>query len=260
MKILNLENVCLDYYSDNGETKALDNVSFSINKGEFVSIVGPSGCGKTTILSLISGLIKPTSGTITLNGFDIQKISTDKNVLKDNYIGYMFQKDQLFEWRTVMSNVLLGLEITHTKTKDNVEYAKDLLKKYGLWEFKDKYPYELSGGMRQRVALIRTLALHPKILLLDEAFSALDFQTRINVCDDIYHILKTEDITSILVTHDITEAITMSDKVIVLTNRPAKVKTIHQMHFDTSLTPLKRRETKDVSKYFDVIWRELNNE
>ena len=257
MKVLEFESVCLNYYSANGETIALDNVSFKVNKGEFVSIVGPSGCGKTTILSLISGLIKPTKGVITLNGKDINTRTTKDN---DSFIGYMFQKDQLFEWRTVMKNVLLGLEITHKNTPENVQYVQTLLKKYGLWEFKDKHPHELSGGMRQRVALIRTLALKPQILLLDEAFSALDYQTRLNVCDDIHDILKQENVTSILVTHDIAEAISMSDKIIVLTNRPAKVKNVHIMDFDSSLTPLKRRENKLVNVYFDKIWRELNND
>ncbi|MBP5651467.1 MAG: ABC transporter ATP-binding protein [Clostridia bacterium] len=257
MKVLQFKNVCLNYYSDKGETVALENVNFDVNEGEFVSIVGPSGCGKTTILSLISKLLTPTKGNILLNGVDITQINKDT---KDNFIGYMFQKDQLFEWRTIFKNVTLGLEITHQNTQENIEYANTLLKKYGLWEFKDKHPHELSGGMRQRVALIRTLVLHPKIMLLDEAFSALDFQTRINVCDDIHTILKQENITSILVTHDITEAITMSDKIIVLSNRPAHVKNIHKMNFDKSLTPLKRRESENVSKYFDIIWKELNNE
>lgn len=243
MSILKFDNVSLAYFSDDGETQALKNVSFDINDGDFVSIVGPSGCGKTTILSLISGLITPTSG----------KIEKDPN----STCGYMFQKDHLFEWRNILNNVYLGLEITHQKTKENMEYVDALLKKYGLWEFRHKYPNQLSGGMRQRVALIRTLALKPKIMLLDEAFSALDYQTRLNVCDDVSKILKAEKITSILVTHDIMEAITMSDKIIVLSKRPATVKCIHDINLSQYGTPLERREHPEVSDYFNILWKEL---
>lgn len=243
MAILKFNNVSLTYFSDNGETEALKNINFDINEGEFISIVGPSGCGKTTILSLISGLLKPTNGSIEIKeGFTC---------------GYMFQKDHLFEWRNILNNVYLGLEITHTKTPENIEYVNNLLKKYGLWEFRNKYPNELSGGMRQRVALIRTLALKPKIMLLDEAFSALDYQTRLNVCDDVSKILKAENITSILVTHDITEAITMSDRIIVLTKRPAHVKTIYDIDLSKYGTPLERREHPEISEYFNNLWKEL---
>ena len=243
MSILKFDKVSLTYFSDNGETEALKDINFSINEGEFVSIVGPSGCGKTTILSLISGLIKPTSG----------------DIIKDRDIecGYMFQKDHLFEWRNILNNVYLGLEITHKKTPENMEYVNNLLKKYGLWEFRNKYPNQLSGGMRQRVALIRTLALRPKIMLLDEAFSALDYQTRLNVCDDVSKILKDENVTSILVTHDITEAITMSDKIIVLTKRPASVKKIYEINLSQYGTPLEKREHPEISKYFNELWKEL---
>ena len=243
MAILKFDNVSLTYFSDNGETQALNNINFEVNEGEFVSIVGPSGCGKTTILSLISGLLTPTSGTIMKND--------------DNGCGYMFQKDHLFEWRNILNNVYLGLEITHKKTKENMDYVNDLLKKYGLWEFRNKYPNQLSGGMRQRVALIRTLALKPKIMLLDEAFSALDYQTRLNVCDDVSKILKEENVTSILVTHDITEAITMSDKIIVLTKRPASIKAIHNIDLSQYDTPLQRREHPEISIYFNKLWKEL---
>lgn len=243
MSILKFDNVSLAYFSDDGETQALKNVSFDINDGDFVSIVGPSGCGKTTILSLISGLITPTSGKIEKNS--------------NSTCGYMFQKDHLFEWRNILNNVYLGLEITHQKTKENMEYVDALLKKYGLWEFRHKYPNQLSGGMRQRVALIRTLALKPKIMLLDEAFSALDYQTRLNVCDDVSKILKAEKITSILVTHDIMEAITMSDKIIVLSKRPATVKCIHDINLSQYGTPLERREHPEVSDYFNTLWKEL---
>lgn len=269
MNILSFKNVYLTYFSDNGETLALKDVNFDVKPGEFVSIVGPSGCGKTTILSLISGLLRPTSGEIVVNGNIMdgnkksalkKQKSTKTNEDNDNFIGYMFQKDQLFEWRTVQKNVELGLEIRHKKTPQNIEYATNLLKKYGLYEFKDKYPSQLSGGMRQRVALIRTLALKPQIMLLDEAFSALDYQTRLSVCDDIASILKQENVTSILVTHDITEAIVMSDRVIVLTARPATVKNIHKIDLNNLVTPLHKRESNEARKYFDIIWGELQNE
>lgn len=246
--MLELKNVGFNYYSKNGETVALKNVSFKVAEGELVSIVGPSGCGKTTILSLISGLLEPSTGEVIV-----------KNKTNDFWAGYMFQKDHLFDWRTIKDNVLIGLEIQHNKTEENVKHVINLLNKYGLGDFVNKHPNELSGGMRQRVALIRTLALNPKMLLLDEPFSALDFQTRLNLCDDVYKILKTEHKTAILVTHDISEAISMSDRIIVLTNRPSTVKNIHTINLKNS-TPLKRREEANFQKYFDEIWKELCDE
>ena len=247
MQILKLDKVSLTYFSNKEETQALKDVTFAINEGDFVSIVGPSGCGKTTILSLISGLITPTSGTI--------KISDKYN---SSFVGYMFQKDNLMDWRTVLGNVYIGLEIKKQKTKENIEYVNSLLKKYNLWEFKDKYPSQLSGGMRQRVALIRTLALRPSILLLDEPFSALDYQTRLDVCDDVYNIIKSEKLTTILVTHDISEAISLSDKIIILSHRPASVKSILDVNMlDEDNTPFKRRESIKAKEYFEQIWREL---
>ena len=188
-KILEVKNICKTYQSKNGEIEALKNISFDINEGEYISIIGPSGCGKSTLLSIISGLENKSSGEIYING----------------KIGYMLQKDNLLEWRTIYKNVLLGLEIQKENTQENRKYVEELLKKYGLYEFKDKYPTQLSGGMRQRVALIRTLAIRPKILLLDEAFSALDYQTRLMVTEDIFKILKAENITALMVTHDISE-------------------------------------------------------
>ncbi len=246
MQVLSLENVTLTYFTNSGETKAIDNLNMQVDAGEFVSIVGPSGCGKTTILHLISGLIKATSGTVST--------STPET---SDFIGYMFQKDNLFEWRTIQSNVYLGLELQDKKTKENTDYADSLLKKYGLWEFRNKYPRELSGGMRQRVALIRTLALRPSILLLDEAFSALDYQTRLNVCDDVYKIIKEEKLTAILVTHDISEAISLSDRIIILSSRPARVKKEIILDYDINDTPLHRRQSHRAEEYFDTIWREL---
>ena len=193
-KILEVKDICKTYQSQNGEIEALKNISFDICEGEYISIIGPSGCGKSTLLSIISGLENKTSGEVYIDG----------------KIGYMLQKDNLLEWRTIYKNVLLGLEIQKENTPENRAYVEELLKKYGLYEFKDKYPTQLSGGMRQRVALIRTLAIRPKILLLDEAFSALDYQTRLMVTEDVYKILKAENITALMVTHDISEGILQS--------------------------------------------------
>lgn len=252
MSILSLKNVSLTYFSDIGETHTLNNITFDIEKSEFISIVGPSGCGKTSILNIVSGLVSATSGEVMVDGFAPN--------IKNDFIGYMFQKDLLFEWRTVLKNVYLGLEIQNKKTKENVEYANSLLKKYDLWDFRNNFPSQLSGGMRQRVALIRTLALQPKIMLLDEAFSALDYQTRIKICDDVHRILKNEGITSILVTHDLAESISVSDRIIVLSSRPATVKSIHKVDFNSNLTPLQRRESGEFKGIFKQIWEELQNE
>lgn len=251
MEYLSFKNVNFNYFTKDGEFEALKNLSFSIKKGEFVSIVGPSGCGKTTILSLIAGLLEPTKGDILLDG---EKV-------KGANIGYMFQKDQLFEWRNIYKNILLGLEIKNKKKNaSDDEYINRLLKNYGLIDFKTKYPSELSGGMRQRVALIRTLAVKPKLLLLDEPFSALDYQTRLDVCDDVKKIIKEEKQTAILVTHDISEAISLSDRVFILSKRPATLHKIEIMNFNKDLTPLKRRDDKNFASYFNSIWRELSNE
>lgn len=198
-KILSLKNISKKYQAKNGEIVAIENISFDVEKGKFVSIIGPSGCGKSTLLSIISGLEEKNSGSIFIDNEEVIGLSAK--------IGYMLQKDSLLEWRTIYDNVVFGLEVKRIKTKENEEYVINLLKKYGLYEFKDKYPTQLSGGMRQRVALIRTLAIKPRILLLDEAFSALDYQTRIMVTNDIFQILKNEQITVLMVTHDISEGI-----------------------------------------------------
>lgn len=240
--VLEIKNICKIYQAKNGEVEALKNISFNVEEGEYVSIIGPSGCGKSTLLSIISGLETKTSGEIRTNG----------------KIGYMLQKDNLLEWRTIYKNVLLGLEIQKENTQEEQEYVNTLLKKYGLYEFKDKYPAQLSGGMRQRVALIRTLAIRPKILLLDEAFSALDYQTRLMVTEDIYKILKNENITALMVTHDISEAISMSDRIVVLSDRPATVKNIYNIDFEIeNRTPLNCRESPKFSQYFNLLWKEL---
>lgn len=250
-KILTFDNVSFSYFSKAGETKAIENLDFSVEDGEFLGIVGPSGCGKTTILSLISGLIHCSSGRILLEGEEITKPSND--------IGYMLQKDELFEWRKVLSNVLLGLEITHMKNKESTAKAIEILSKYGLKEFVNKYPGELSGGMRQRVALIRTLLLNPKIMLLDEPFSALDSQTRLAVCNDVQEIIRKEAKTVIFVTHDISEAISMCDRILVLTPRPTTLKKVFDIKFDNAYTPLMRREKAEFADYFNAIWKEIQN-
>lgn len=251
-KLLEIKNVNLTYQSKTSETIAIEDLNLEVNKQEFVSIVGPSGCGKTTILSMVAGLLSPTHGEIKVLGKKIEKPTTDT--------AYMFQKDNLFEWLTIQKNAELGLEIQKKKTQETIKYTNELLDKYGLGEFKKHHPRELSGGMRQRAALIRTLATSPSLLLLDEPFSALDYQTRLVVQDDIHSIIKSEQKTAILVTHDISEAISMSDKIIVLTKRPGKVKTIIELDFDKSLTPFKRRQEKHFNKYFSKVWGELKNE
>lgn len=242
-EVLKVKQISKTYQAMNGEVEALKDISFSIQEGEFVSLIGPSGCGKSTILSIIAGLEEKSAGEIEIDG----------------EIGYMLQKDSLLEWLTIYKNVLFGLEIRGQKTTENVQYVDNLLKKYHLYEFKDKYPNQLSGGMRQRAALIRTLAIKPNILLLDEAFSALDYQTRIMVTKDIYDILRKEQKTALIVTHDISEAISMSDRVIILSNRPATVKEILPIQFDMeNRTPLNCRESPKFSKYFDTIWKGLD--
>ncbi|MBE5746055.1 MAG: ABC transporter ATP-binding protein [Clostridiales bacterium] len=261
--LLKIENLSLTYHSSRGETEALKNVNFDVNVGEFIAIVGPSGCGKTTLLNIIGGLLQKSRGNIYLDGKKIYEENSKKHQFNNN-IGYMFQRDHLFEWRTILDNVKLGLEFDKKLTKSEKikkeEYILFLLEKYGLIDFKNKYPRELSGGMRQRVALIRTLALNPKILLLDEPFSALDFQTRLKVCDDVSNIITKENKTALLVTHDISEAISLSDKILVLSKRPATVKKIVDIDLKSSGLPLKRRENKNFSKYFEEIWRNIKDE
>ena len=249
--MLVLKHISEKYQDKTGEVEALKDINLSIRRGEFISIVGPSGCGKSTLLSIISGLLKPTSGEIYIAGEPINGIS-DK-------VGYMLQKDNLLEWRTIYKNVILGLEIRHMLTKENIAYVTELLKTYGLFEFKDKYPAQLSGGMRQRAALIRTLATRPKLLWLDEAFSALDYQTRLAVSQDVYQILKKENQTSVMVSHDIPEAISMADRVVVLTRRPGMVKSIYEITFDMEeREPLKTRKMPEFSTYFNTIWSDLD--
>jgi len=248
---LQLTNIKLNYHNNEGELPALNDINFSLKKNEFVAIVGPSGCGKTTILSIISGILKQSGGKVTLEGEEITT-TTRK-------IGYMFQKDQLFGWRTIKQNVNLGLEICKDKSPESKKFVDELLTKYGLADFMNKHPHELSGGMRQRVALIRTLATKPKLLLLDEPFGALDYQTRQKVIDDVSSIIRNEKITSILVTHDISEAICMTDRIIVLSNRPATVRKIINVDLDKSLPPSKRKNAKEFTELLNYVWKELDS-
>ena len=246
-----IKDIYMNYHSLTAETPALKNISFSVQEGQFLSIVGPSGCGKSTLLNIIAGLITPSNGEIVINGSD------DSSSFAK--IGYMFQKDQLFDWLTIWDNVLLGLKINHCITNDNKERVKNLLISYNLWEFRNHHPRELSGGMRQRVALIRTLALSPEVLLLDEPFSALDYQTRLNISDEVYEIIKKEKKTTIMVTHDISEAISMSDEIIILSTRPAVLMKDVKLKFEDNFScPLKRREAPNFRVYFNEIWKELN--
>ena len=243
--MVQVSNLALTYQSAEGEIEAIRDLSFSVADGEFVSVIGPSGCGKSTLLSIIAGLLSPTAGEIRLAG--------------DGSIGYMLQKDSLFPWRTIRRNVLLGAEIKGGGLRAAEEYADSLLKTYGLWEFRDCFPGQLSGGMRQRAALIRTLAVRPQLLLLDEAFSALDYQTRLAVADDIYSIIRREGKTAMMVTHDISEAVSLSDRVIVLTKRPAVIKSIYDIRFAAGRrSPLQYREEPEFRGYFNQIWRDID--
>ena len=242
--ILKVKGLRKSYHDRKSEMLALEDINLEVHEKEFISIVGPSGCGKSTILSILSLLEDKSSGEVEL---------------KDNItIGYMLQDDSLFSWRTILENCLIGLEVTGKLNKDSKNYVLELLKTYGLYEFKDKYPASLSGGMRQRVALIRTLAIKPDILLLDEPMSALDYQSRLAISDDIYRIIKNEGKTAIMVPHDIAEAISMSDKIVVLTKRPAKVKNIYDIKLTNKSTPINNRRCKEFSQYYDTIWRDLD--
>lgn len=250
-QVLELKNIHYAYHTPEGETPALTDISFTMNKGDFVSIVGPSGCGKSTLLSLISGLIKPERGFIKINGKYLQESTTN--------VGYMLQHDELFEWRTIYHNVLLGLEVQHMLTAQTRARAHDLLDQYGLSRFETSHPSELSGGMRQRAALVRTLVMEPDLLLLDEPFSALDYQTRLTAGYDIGQILRKEKKSAILVTHDLSEAISLADRVIVLSKRPATIKQTIPLTFDIENdTPLNRRNAPEFKTYFNLIWKELN--
>lgn len=250
--LLELKHVSYAYHSMDGEILALSDISFQVEDGEFIAVVGPSGCGKSTLLSLICGLLKAEKGEILFNG---KPVKDSRSV-----IGYMLQKDYLFEWRDIYSNVLLGLEIQKKRTPENIARVERMLDTYGLSAFRHVRPSQLSGGMRQRAALIRTLALEPGLLLLDEPFSALDYQTRLAVCEDIFDIIKREQKTAILVTHDLSEAISVADRVIVLTKRPAHVRAVVPVSFELEKrTPMSVRSAPEFKDYFNAIWKELND-
>ena len=246
-EIVKVVNLTKNFYTKEGEMEVLKNISFTLHEVEILSLLGPSGSGKSTILNILTNLLEPTSGEVSIKGT----------------IGYMFQKDHLLEWRSIMDNITLGLEIMHKKNdKKSMERIERLLKTYGLWEFRNMYPKELSGGMRQRVALIRTLSVDPSILLLDEPFSALDYQTRLMVNDDVYKVIKNENKSVILVTHDISEAIAMSDKIAVISKRPSIIKSEHKIEFEDlkeDRTPFKCRKVPKFQTYFDILWKEIDN-
>lgn len=255
--ILSLQDISYAYHNLKGETPALSNISFDVSQGEFLAIVGPSGCGKSTLLSIISGLLSPEEGSIYYRG----KCAADCGLNDTVKIGYMLQRDHLFEWRTIYRNVILGLELNHTLTQENRDYVLKLLKDYDLYAFKDKKPSELSGGMRQRAALIRTMAIHPDLLLLDEPFSALDSQTRLNVSADIAQIIRQTNKTAILITHDLSEAVTLADRVLVLSKRPACIKCEMPIRFDIDRhNPMAIRNTAEYQLYFNHLWEVLTNE
>lgn len=255
--LLSLQDISYAYHNLKGETPALSHISFEVFQGEFLAIVGPSGCGKSTLLSIIAGLLMPETGDLFYKGQYITDCGSSC-VMKT---GYMLQRDHLFEWRTIYQNVILGLELNHTLTPENIDYVMQLLKDYDLYAFKDKKPSELSGGMRQRAALIRTMAIRPDLLLLDEPFSALDSQTRLNVSADIAQIIRGTDKTAILITHDLSEAITLADRVIVLSRRPAGVKCEMPIHLSVDRSnPMDVRNTSEYQLYFNHLWEVLTNE
>ena len=244
-KLLEINNISKTFNTLNGEINAIKSISFDVNNEDFIAIVGSSGCGKSTLLNIISGLLEKTNGTI-------------KFYKENPIIGYMLQEDALLPYLNILDNATLGLSLKKIKTKENIDYTKKLLETYGLKDFIYKYPKELSGGMKQRVALIRTLAIKPDILLLDEPFSALDYQSRLSVSEDVYNIIKKEKKTVIMITHDIAEAISLSDKIIVLSKRPSIVKKIYDIKMENKSTPINNRTCKEFSDYYDKIWRDLD--
>ena len=243
--ILKIDRLCKNYHSKDGVVIALDDITLDIRNGEYIAIVGPSGCGKSTLLNIIGGIDKKSSGKIIMD--------------EDIRIGYMLQNDCLFPWLNILDNCLIGLKIRNDLNDENINYVKELLNTYGLGDFMYNYPSSLSGGMKQRVALIRTLALKPDILLLDEPFSALDYQTRLAVSDDVYKIIRDNGKTVIMITHDIAEAISMADRVVVLTNRPAKVKKIYDIEMEGKSSPIENRKCIEFSRYYDMIWKEIDH-
>ncbi len=251
--LFEIRHVNYAYHTMQGETPALSDITFNVSAGEFVAVVGPSGCGKSTLLNLLSGMLTPESGSLLLNGEPL-------GAKNRRQIGYMLQQDHLLEWRSIMKNILLGLEIRHELTEESKNYAKELLEQYGLRKFADAKPSQLSGGMRQRAALVRTLILKPDLLLLDEPFSALDYQTRLTVGNDIGSIIRKEKKTAILVTHDLSEAVSLGDRIVILSKRPGTVRRIVPIEMPGELTPMDRRNHDTFKTYFNLIWKELNHE
>ncbi len=243
--ILEIKNLSKIYHTNKSEIPAIKGLDLNIKEGEFVAIVGPSGCGKTTLLSILCGLEDKSSGDITL----------PKDKLK---VGYMLQTDTLFPWLNILDNCLLGLKVKKEINNENIAKVKDYLTTYGLKDFIYKYPSNLSGGMKQRASLIRTLAIDPDIILLDEPFSALDYQTRLTVSDDVWKIIKKEKRTTIMITHDIAEAVSMADRVIVLTDRPSKVKSEYNIIMNNKSTPINNRNLEEFKYYYDKIWRDID--
>jgi NitT/TauT family transport system ATP-binding protein len=250
---LELREVGLRYFGIEGETEALKGISLSVAPGEFVAIIGQSGCGKSTLLSLISGILAPTEGEVLVDGAAVTGPSRK--------VGYMLQQDYLFEWRTILDNALLGAEIQGADLRKARERATQLLTRYGLGQFLQHLPRQLSGGMRQRVALARTLCTEPDVVLLDEPFSALDSQTRLALADEVTEILRREGKTVILVTHDIGEAVSMAERVVVLSRRPGRLKSDHAIRFATANgsrpAPFAARNAPEFNGYFNALWKEL---
>lgn len=244
-KILEIKNLTKKYHTKDGEILAIQNINLDVSKGDFIALVGTSGCGKSTLLNIIAKLDNKSSGTI-------------KFYTQNPKIGYMFQSDCLFPWLTIYENCLLGLKIQKKNTKENQRYVMDLLRKYNLMEFKDKYPTMLSGGMKQRIALIRTLALKPDILLLDEPFNALDYQSRLAISNDVYEIIKKEKQTAIMVTHDLAEAVSMADRIYVLSKRPCTIKNVYNIELINKENPIMNRKDKKFMDYYDQIWKDLD--
>jgi NitT/TauT family transport system ATP-binding protein len=249
---LQLKSVGQTYFSKSSATTALEDITFTVNEGEFISVLGPSGCGKSTLLSIIAGLLLPTTGSVMVSNQLVTKPHPK--------IGYMLQQDYLFPWKTIEDNIKLGLKLGNQHNNENIQAAMRLLKEIGLGHTVNKYPQELSGGMRQRVALVRTLATQPKMLLLDEPFSALDYQTKLKLEDLVSSTLKDHGKTAILVTHDIGEAIAMSDSVILLSSNPGRIfRTFKIPETLKGLLPFEARQHPDFSATFQQIWEELEN-
>lgn len=242
--LLEVNNLYKSYYTLKDELKVLDNISFKVYENDFIGIIGPSGCGKSSILNILAKLDNEFNGDLKY---------------RDNIkIGYMLQEDALFDWLTIYENAIIGLKIKKILNKENVRYVNNLLMKYNLYEFRNKYPCELSGGMKQRLALIRTLAIKPDILLLDEPYCALDYHTRLKVSNDVFNILKEENKTAIIVTHDIEEAISMCNKIIVLSNRPAHIKRIYDIELEDKSSPIENRKCRNFSYYYELLWKEID--